>query len=176
MTGWKSGIRSPGSRTAAARASVAITTARAEIRPCAAVSTPSAAIEVTCTPSRTVPGGSPSASCAGTAAIPPAGRQSRPRAYERSTRSATRLLVPRAGSLSSAPSSGRSSPSTVRGARPRSARAWAVVVSGLVSRRETGVVASLLSAVPSLALSSGLPNGPRAAACRAVVCCGSPTR
>src|SRR5690606_7889395 len=59
VTGWKSGTRSPGSSSAAERASVATSTARQRNSPCSAVVTEVVDTDVTRTPVCTVPGGSP---------------------------------------------------------------------------------------------------------------------
>lgn len=127
-------------------------------------------------PRRTVPGGSAAASARGTVAAPPTGRQVRPRAKARSTRSATLLEVPSSGSHSSAASSGRKNPSTVRGAKPRRPSAIAAVVSGRAISREAGVAARRLSVAPRRALSSVEPIGARTELNAARAPRGSPTR
>lgn len=140
------------------------------------VSTAFAAIRDTRVPSRTVPGGSVAASRSGSRAAPPTGRQVRPRAKPRSTRSATRLDEVSSGSESSAASSGRRKPSTVRGAKPRAASASAALVSVRAASREIGVAARRLRVVPSRALSSAEPIGARAELNAARAPRGSPTR
>ncbi|CAM5548894.1 hypothetical protein SGLAM104S_07240 [Streptomyces glaucescens] len=159
VTGWKSGTRRPGSRPAAVRASVASSTARQRNSPCSAVVTEVVETEVTRTPVCTLPGGSPRASSSGSTSAPPSGTAARPAANARSARSAQRLEVVRSGSHSSAASSGRRKPSTVREGSPRSASACPAGSSGRASRRSRGVPAIRASALPSRAWSTAPPRG-----------------
>ncbi len=159
VTGWNSGTRRPGSSSAAARASVASSTARQRISPCSAVVTEVVETDVTRTPVCTVPGGSVRASSSGSTSAPPSGTHSRPRANARSARSAHRLDVDSSGSHSRAASSGRRKPSIVRAGTPRAARACPAGCSGRASRRSTGVPAIRESADPSRAWSTAVPSG-----------------
>jgi hypothetical protein len=111
---------------------------------------------VTRIPVCTVPGGSAAASCRGRAAAPPSGTHNRPRAKPRRARSAHRLEVVSAGSQSSADSSGRRKPWSVRTGTPRAHSEPAVGRSGRASRRSTGVAARRARDAPSRAWSSGL--------------------
>ena len=85
---------------------------------------------------------------------------SRPDAKARSARSAQRLEVVRSGSQSSAASSGRRKPSTVRGGRPRLVSACAAERSGRASRRSGGVAARRARAAARRVWSREPPSGP----------------
>ena len=155
VTGWNGGTRSPGSSSAACRAPVASTRARQVSSPYSSVLTRLMDASLTRTPVSTVPVGSVAASRAGRLAAPPSGTHIRPRAKPRRARSAHRLDVVRAGSQSSAESSGRRKPSTVREGSPRAASESAVVRSGRAVRRSAEVAASRARDALSRASSSG---------------------